>query len=995
MGKSRWGAFLTLLVLLLQATPWVAHAATSEVTISNVQASYVEGNGLTTAIEVIWTISSGNFAPGDQIQVEKRADQGSWVLVGTTSPSATSYRVLASEFESERLYDLSVSVEHDGVAGVRNVAVVTGKPSVQALGQSGCIQLSDLTKACDTGDGHLEVSNSSEVDDVKGECFLTQGKAVCPRKFNTGGADFREIIFSGDLLYVQSATEAPLLNVVELSYGCARTSASKIYCWGPGWEFARSLGWKTAADIKWPTAVSKFTSYGRTVCGLSAGGVLTCRAYDGTTFNGTPNSTLRTKSGQPSSCIESVMAAQICLGSIPNDPQLMDWLGLNALTAAPSSFAQVTAGAPPVNTWEKGKPPCYLASQSGKFACWKDNEIILKSTIGGFVRLSADGKLAQTTNSEVYRSVQVGNYLRMTPLYSSSRILVNLPLADLPKYVAAGTPMVGEQYTIATTPQPGENYSLTWYVDGEEVSTDPESIQLPSNSWGKDFFCIIKGSAAGKATRYTRVNLGQVRANPVLTRAVSGQPTLGSTLTATISLASGSLTRTVWQIDGQVFAQDTSTAVAPYDASGKRVDVIFYVRLGNETLNFESNFQLDTWEVPTISATGQLLQGTEIATSVSGAPYSYTLSWFYFDHLTKEYVLIPGETSSSLFLRDYDFFIKEENFTVRYTFQIPGKNPVELFYTWEGSLEKQVLQTDTPAIVPGGHLEPGGSLDCTHQVVAGATYEYLWTRNDNTISGATSKRFTISNSDVGNQIRCVVFGSKQWHSLYSAGSTYIVPAAAPEATKIIWGSAFLKNYAPNAKVKLTATIQDFGSGFPSEVTYRTKLGTGAWSKQLSIAVPTHSFAIDAVLSKNLLVEVTFADSRGRRTYSQVVHVAPTITAQCTKTVNKKLKLVCAILNPKIVRGVKQGGTLVVDVKTSTWYKGSCGAVARTSNAYTGFGINVGSYTAIGLKETNLVNGRARVEIPVKFNGEFTWVVSCSMPGYATVMYDDVFKQTTN
>lgn len=994
MKRFRLRVLVTLFVLLFQATPVFANAASSPVSLQDLQATYVESNGHTSGIELTWSIASGIFASGDRVVVEKRADGGSWLTVASAPPS-TSYFVPASEFESEHFYDLSIAVERDGITGPRNVAVVTGKPSVVGLGESSCFQLANMSKACTSLNGDLQVSSFSEADVVKGECFLTQGKAVCPRYFRTGGVDFSETVYSGDLLYVQNPLGAPIVNVVELSYGCARTEANKIYCWGPGWDFARSINSGRSADIKWPEAVTKFASQGRTVCGLSSSNLLSCRSYDGTIFNGTPNSTLRTKAAQPSSCIESVIAAQICLGSIPNDKKLMDWIGLDPLTATASSFAQVTAGAPPVNTWEKGTPPCYLSSQSGRYACWTYNETILKSTLAGVVRISADGKLAQMSNSEVYRSVQVGNYLRMVPLYSSSRIIVSLPQVDVPNIdFPINQGMAGQQISIVSTPQLGVNHEVNWYIDGEEVANNRATLQLPSDSGAKDLICFIKVSAQGRAPHYIKQELGKIRYSPVISRSVSGQDTLGSPLTASISLANGSLTDTVWRIDGQILAQHTATFVAPYDASGKVVDVTFYVQLGGDILSFESSFQLGTWDVPRISGTGALLQGTELVAFISETAFPYTQSWYYVDSLSRETVLIPGENSSSLFLRDFDSFANEEDIKVRYTFQIPNKGPVFLDYTWEGILERQVLQTDKPALELDGFLEPGGILDCTHEFIDGASYEYTWLRDDDVILGAESSRYMIRDTDVGSQIRCVVFGSKIWHSGYIAGSSFVVPAATPAGTKIVWGSAFLKNYAPNAKVKLVATLKDYGSGFPSFVTYRTKLGTGAWSKPIQVAVPTQSFSFSAVLSKSLLVEVTFADSRGSRRYSQVVNVAPTITAKCSKTVNRKLKLVCAILNPKTVRGVKQGGTLVVDVSTSTWYKGSCGAVARTSNAYTGFGINVGKYTAIGSKEFKLSNGRARVEIPVKFNGEYSWVVSCSMPGYSSVTYDDIFKQTT-
>jgi hypothetical protein len=488
-----------------------------------------------------------------------------------------------------------------------------------------------------------------------------------------------------------------------------------------------------------------------------------------------------------------------------------------------------------------------------------------------------------------------------------------------------GTPTIGKRLTAAagTWSPSGVTLKYQWKRNGASISGATSSAYtVTSSDYAKTITVVVTGSKSGFAT--TAATSEGVVIGKAFTAAptpkISGTPTLGEVLTATVGTWSPSpieLSYT-WNRDGEpIEGEIGATFTAGVEDVGSVITFsVTAVKAGYTTVTLRSapvliGLALESTEIPTITGTptyGQTLTAEAGEWAPEGVVFTY--QW------KRSGVSISGATGPTRKLSSSDL---GKTITVTVTGSKEGYTPVSL--TSAGvKIGKAFSKSPVPKIT--GTPTVGSKLTASIGTWSPSTVtrKYQWYRDGEPIEGARSSSYYLQGADLDAFITIVVTGSKSGYTTVTRESNGVTIGRALTATPTptISGSA-------TTGETLTVDTGEWGPD-PVELSYQWKRSGVVIAEATE---PSYLVTL-ADYGKSLTVSVTGAKegytsvtktSAGKTAYKALTLTpVPTITG--TLTVGSKLTAVAGTWGPSTV------------TKTYRWKKDGVSIASATGSTYT-------------------------------------------------------------
>jgi hypothetical protein len=512
-----------------------------------------------------------------------------------------------------------------------------------------------------------------------------------------------------------------------------------------------------------------------------------------------------------------------------------------------------------------------------------------------------------------------------TTLAKTSAAKVIVQAIEPGEVTITGSPTIGKKLTAVpgTWSPSGVTLKYQWKRNGASISKATSSTYTATSSdYAKTITVVVTGSKSGFATTPSTsegVVIGKAfTAAP--TPKISGTPTLGEVLTATVGSWSPSpieLSYT-WNRDGEPMEGETGvTFTSGVDDVGSVITFsVTAVKAGYTTVTLRSapvliGLALESTPIPTITGTptyGQTLTANPGEWAPEGVEFRY--QW------KRSGASISGATGPTRKLSSSDL---GKTITVTVTGLKEGYTPVAL--TSAGvKIGKAFSTSPVPKIT--GTPTVGSKLTASIGTWSPSTVtrKYQWYRDGEPIEGARSSSYYSQEADLDAVITIVVTGSKSGYTTVTRESSGVTigRALTSTPTPTISGSA-------TTGETLTVDAGEWGPD-PVELSYQWKRSGVVIAEATE---PSYLVTL-ADYGKSLTVSVTGAKegytsvtktSAGKTAYKALTLTpVPTITG--TLTVGSKLTAVAGTWGPSTV------------TKTYRWKKDGVSIASATSSTYT-------------------------------------------------------------
>jgi len=363
-----------------------------------------------------------------------------------------------------------------------------------------------------------------------------------------------------------------------------------------------------------------------------------------------------------------------------------------------------------------------------------------------------------------------------------------------------GLPVVGETLTCNKGVWSGTKpltYKFQWRLEGSSISgANGETLPVEVADEGKKLSCEVEAKnniGKGFATS-SQITIGIRPPENTVPPKISGEAVVGRELTCSEGKWTGSPTKYEFRWfreNEELSSQSSRYTVTSKDPGHKLFCVVTAENGGGKGTSESAAFVIPEGggqppkdeKPPAIMGAGAAGEELECSEGQwSNSPTSFEFQWVRDKTPSNPGVSIPGATKAR-----YRVQTADEGHTL--TCQVKANNKFG-----SGEAESQTVSIagekpkslEAPTIsVPGGAARVGETATCLHgawEAAPSPTFTYKWLRDEREEVG--SKEFyTLTSSDLGNTLTCVVTASNSEGSTEKFSAPLEVPGFAPEAVQ--------------------------------------------------------------------------------------------------------------------------------------------------------------------------------------------------------------------